>query len=216
MPRVIPRITRINMQTGRTSRRGGRRPARANRGMVLTRAIGSKIHYFKRTAYYSGFVTGSTVIDTLGSLIFQLQNVPNAGEFQALFDQYRINGVKVVFMPRANSAEAGTNQGLVKFFSCIDYDDNTAPTSINDILQYENMKCTNVTRDHKRYLVPKIAREVYNSATTTAYSSGTGWIDCTNAAVPHYGIKYALQQLPAGAQSMDIKVTYYLAFKNVR
>lgn len=183
---------------------------------VMSKAIGSKIHYFKRTAYYSGFVTGSTVIDTLGSLIFQLQNVPNSGEFTALFDQYKINGVKVVFMPRANSSEVGTNQGLIKFFSAIDYDDNTAPTSINDLLQYENMKCTNTSKDHKRYLRPKIAREIYNSVTTTAYGPTSGWIDCTNAAVPHYGIKYALQQLPSGAQSMDIKVTYYLAFKNVR
>lgn len=218
MPRVIPRITRINMQTGRTTRVNGRRPARRERrGMVLSKAIGSKIHYFKRTLYQSGAISGSTLLDTFGASVFRLNQVPNFNEFTVLFDQYKICGIKWMLMPRGNSSEIGSNQGQVKFFSVIDYDDNTAPSSITDLVQYENLKVTPTSRDHKRYLVPKVAREVYSSATTTGYSAASSqWIDCTNDAVPHYGLKYMLQQLPAGTQQFDLKVTYYLAFKNVR
>lgn len=217
MPMVrlrVPRGTRIasRVQRAQVTQNAARR---ANRGQAI-RKLARGIHYFKRTAYYSGFISGSTLLDTYGSLIFQLQNVPNAGEFTSLFDQYMIKGVKVVFMPRANSAEIGTNQGLVKFFTAIDRDDNTAPTSIAQLLQYENMKCTASNRDHSRYFAPRVAKTVYNTALTSGFGqAGPTWLDCDNAAVPHYGIKYALQQLPAGNQSYDIKVTYYLAFKNV-
>lgn len=196
-----------------------RRMARPRR-MLRGRRVGgpNPIHYFKRTAYYSGFIAGSTLVDVGGRLIGQLSQVPNFGEFTALFDQYKIMGIKWRFSPRANSAEAGTNQGLVKFMTAIDYDGAPAGASapvMTDLLQYESLKVTSSNREHVRYVKPRIASTVYNTALTSGYSARTAWLDCENNAVPHYGLSYVLQQLPAGAQSYDIQVTYYLAFKNV-
>lgn len=203
-PVRVVRRRRINMV---------RRPI--GRTIVTKKLMGSKVHYFKRTAFYSGMIAGSTLLDVGGALVFQLNSLPNYTEFTNLFDMYRINGVKVTFMPRGNSAEVGTNQGIVKLFSAIDYDDNTTPASLSEILQYETLKTTNSTRDHKRYIKPKLARVLYQAGASNAYGAGTGWIDCSNPQVPHYGMKYVLQQLPAGAQSYDCKITFYLAFKNV-
>lgn len=193
-----------------------RRMARPMRSLVVNKLAGRRVHYFKRTAYYSGFISGSTLVDTYGALQFALSQVPNNGEFTALFDQYKINGVRVRLSPRANSAEIGTNQGLIKMFTAIDYNDITAPTAINDLLQYENCKATSSNREHVRYLKPKVEKAVYQSALVTGYGAGTAWIDTANPSVPHYGLKFALQQLPAGNQSYDVQVTYYLAFKQVR
>lgn len=190
-----------------------RRPI--GRTLVTKKLMGSKVHYFKRTAFYSGFITGSTLTDVTGALQFQLNSLPNYTEFTNLFDMYRINGVKVTLMPRGNSAEVGTNQGLVKLFSVIDYDDNIAPAALTEVLQYESLKTTNTSRDHKRYIKPKLSRVLYQPGAVNAYGASNGWIDCTNPQVPHYGMKYVLQQLPAGAQSYDCKITFYLAFKNV-
>lgn len=195
------------------ARRGRVRVLR--RGVALTKVIGSNIHHFKRTAYYSGFLAGSTVMDVVGAMQFQLNALPNYTEFTNLFDCYRINAIKVTLMPRANSAEAGTNQGLVKLFTVIDTDDATSPTNLQEVLQYENVKSSNSAYDHKRYLKPKIARSLYQAGGIAAYGESTGWIDCSNPGVPHYGLKYVLQQLPAGAQSWDCKIKYYLSFKNV-
>lgn len=189
---------------------------RPGRSLVVSKMIGKKIHYFKRTAYFSGFLAGSTLLDTFSSIQFTLSQVPNVTEFTNLFDCYRINGVKVKLMPRANSAEIGTNQGMIKLFSTIDYDDATVPTAITDLLQYETLKTTSSNREHTRYFKPKIAKTVFQTSLASGYSQGTGWLDCDNTAVPHYGLKLALQQLPAGAQSYDVQVTYYLAFKQVR
>lgn len=203
----------------RAPRRAPRRALIRRRRMARSRIMrGPSVHYFKRTAYYSGFINGSTLVDVGGRLIAQLSQVPNFGEFVALFDQYKIMGVKWRFSPRANSAEVGTNQGLVKFMTAIDTDGAPAgaPAPVmTDLLQYESLKVTSSNREHVRYVKPRIASTVFNTALTSGYAPRTAWIDCENNTVPHYGLSYVLQQLPAGNQSYDIQVTYYLAFKNV-
>lgn len=209
MPTAI-RFRRVNR------RKGGRLARLARlRKVARGRRIRSRVHNFKRTVYLNGAISGSTLLDTFGRSGFSLANVTNYTEFTNLFDMYKINGIKIRFMPRANSAEAGTNQGLVKFFSVVDYDDVSLPTAITDLLQYENVKITNTSRDHMRYFKPKVASAVYQNAVGTGYAPRSGWIDCSSPTVEHYGIKWALQQLPAGNQSMDIAITYYMAFKHV-
>lgn len=211
---VAPRVVRRRPRVVRRRRLNAiRRPGRS---LVINKMIGKKIHYFKRTAYFSGFLAGSSTLDVFSSIQFTLGQVPNVSEFTNLFDCYRINGVKVKLMPRANSSEIGTNQGMIKLFSAIDYDDATVPTAITELMQYENLKTTASNRDHSRYFKPKIAKTVFQTALASGYSQGTGWLDCDNTSVPHYGLKLALQQLPAGAQSFDCQITYYLAFKQVR
>lgn len=190
---------------------------RRRRLMRPNRPIGLRqpVHYFKRTAFYNGYITGSTLSDVGGALIGQLNQVPGYTEFTNLYDLYRIVAMKIRLSPRANSAEVGTNQGIVKVFSCIDYDGGTAPSVVADILQFQNLKVTKSTQDHVRYWKPK-----FNADTAAIVGTGnlntTGWLDCDNATVAHHGMKFVIQQLPAGNQTWDIYVTYYLAFKNVR
>lgn len=191
-------------------RRLARRPGR--RGMLIRSR--QNVHHFKRTAYYNGLIAGSTLSDVAGGFMAQLSQVPNYTEFTALYDMYRINGVRWRLSPRANSAEAGTNQGLVKLFTAIDYDDIVTP-SLTDLLQYQSLKVTNTSKEHVRYVKPRIAAAIYQTGVGTGYGATRGWIDCQNPTVAHYGLKYVLQQLPAGNQSYDLQVTYYMSFKNV-
>lgn len=193
-------------------RRVGANRMRPRRGQVMRR-LARGVHQFTRSQYYSGSINGSTLTDTFGGIYFRLGDLPNSSEFTNLFDMYRIDKVKIRFMPRANSAEVGSNQGQVKLFTAIDYDDITTPASIQELLQYENCKVSNTTNITTRVLKPKFASEVYQSATSTAYGARSGWIDCSNPLVQHYGIKWALQQLPAGSQSFDLHIKYYLSFK---
>lgn len=172
------------------------------------------IHTFKRTLFETSvFSIGAAAV--YGVRTFNLNQLPSASEFTVLFDQYRIDKIKVVFMPRGDSAEAGTNNNNTKLFTVLDYDDDTAVASIDALCQYENVKCSSVLKDHTRVLVPKFANAVYQSAVATAYGPSTGWLDCNNSTVPHYGIKYGVSAV-AGANIVDIKTTYYLSFKNTR
>lgn len=204
--------------SGATQTRAGRIVRRRRVGAVRRRVRGmqSGTYRFKRTAYYSGYLSGSTTQDISGALIGQLSQVPGNSEFIALYDQYKITGIKWKFMPRANSAEAGTNQGLIKLFTAIDRNDLNPPT-INEILQYSSMKMTPSNRTHSRYIKPTIVQFANQTALGSGYvSTRGGWISTDNPTVAHYGLKFLLQQLPSGNQSYDLVVEYYLAFRNVK
>lgn len=173
------------------------------------------VHRFVRSQFYSGAISGSTVVDTFGAYYFRLADLPNSSDFTNLFDQYRIDKVTIRFMPRANSSEAGTNQGMVKLFITLDRDDITTPTSISEMLQNDTCKVSPSTRIVSRTLKPKFAQEVFQSAVSTGYGARSGWLDCSNNLVQHYGVKWGLQQLPSGSQTYDVHIKYHLSFKNV-
>ena len=221
----MPRVFRRGKWSGAPVRRvGGRRRPLGRRAVVgRGRIPGVKqpVQYFKRTDYLSGAITASSLADTFGTYVFSLAQIPDVSDFTNLYDQYQIKMVKWTIIPRGNSMDVqtglttGQNMGV---FSVLDYDDNTTPTTLDELMQYQNMRMTRSTQQHKRVLRPKLRNAVVGSAGVIANGNNTRhtWIDCNNTTVPHYGIKYALQQLPNGSQIYDLKVDYYLAFKNVR
>jgi len=198
------RQTRKNPRGGSTAV-VHRAPRRLNSG---------PIHTFKRTIFQPAKYSVTTS-NVYASISFNLNDLPNVAEFTSLFDQYRINSIKWTLMPRGSSAEAGTNNSACKIFSVLDYDDDTAPTSIDTLLQYENCKTSNSLRDHSRSLRPKFARSVYQSALVTGYGQSSGWLDCDSTLIPHYGIKLAFQGT-AGAQIFDVRIQYSVSFMGVR
>lgn len=203
-----------------------RRKRMARRPMRMAKSIRQPVQYFKRSVYFSGNLVTSITADTFISKFFTLNEVPNRSEFTSLYDQYRINGVKITWIPRGNVADiaptgtAGVFQGQsTGVFSAIDYDDATVPTSINQLNEYQNCKMTRATQMHSRYLKPRINLQgTTNQGTgaTGATFNTRGWLDCTQDNVPHFGVKYAFQQSVNYAMTYDLKVDYYLAFKNVR
>lgn len=203
-------------------RRLNRAPARRRmRAMRRIRSVprllggGQMVHSFKRSSYNAAYQTVTTA-DIGGSFAFNLNLVPSAAEFTALFDQYRIDKIVWTLMPRGNSGEQGTNNLNTKVFSVLDYDDDTAPTSLNTLLQYPGVKCTKLAYDHKRTIRPKFATTQYRSLTTSAYGARSGWLDCDYSDVPHYGIKFWIQGPGSGTQIIDLKTDFYLSFKGVR
>lgn len=198
-----------------------RRPARANvRRRLRNPRIGRmlisppNVHTFKRSVYTASALSVTTA-NVYSAFSFNLNAVPNSSEFTSLFDQYRVDYIKIKILPRGSSAEAGTNNNVGKIFSVIDYDDDTVPTSIDQLMQYPNVKTTRTTSDHTRSFRPQFASSVYGSAVLTGYGARRGWLDCESSTVPHYGMKIAIQGT-AGAQVFDVLIEYILSFKGVR
>lgn len=200
------------------------------RKMAPRRAMGLRrprqpVQYFKRSVYLSGNILSSITSDVFQGLSFTLSQVPNNSEFTSLYDQYRINGIKWTLIPRGNTAELtgapptvfqGQSTGI---FSAIDYDDATAPTSINQLCEYQNMKMTRATQMHSRYIKPRVNLQGITNAGTGAVGSTMntrGWLDVSQINVPHFGLKLALQQSVNYNLTYDVKIDFYLAFKNVR
>lgn len=211
---------------GGARRVGGRRfgPVRRRgmRGIRRARAVRQPVQFFKRSVYLSGALTASSAADVYGSNVFSLNAIPNHTEFTALYDQYKINMIKIQYIPRGNSTDiqTGTTTGQsTGLFTVLDYDDNNVPTSIDELMQYQNMKMSRSHQIHKRIIKPLARINVVGSlgaGVNGMYGHRNPWIDCNSPNVPHFGIKYAIQQVPNGSQIYDVKIDYYLAFKNVR
>ena len=58
-----------------------------------------------------------------------------------LFDQYRINKVKIDFMPNLTGNPANSLPGLYNlFFMAVDHTDLTVPVQANDVMQYDQIQ----------------------------------------------------------------------------
>lgn len=176
--------------------------------------IRQPVQYFKRTLFVKAAYASSAVTDTLFSRKFALSDLANYTEFTSLYDQYKIRAIKFSLIPRVT--EADTSQSVPTVSTCIDFDDNTAPSSIDDMVQYQNFKMTRGNKIHNRYWKPAVSSMAWNSGVGTAYTvSKNLWIDVGSSGIPYFGIKGCIQQ-SAVAQTFDLKVDYYMMFKNVR
>lgn len=222
MNRRRPRISRAIL--ARKRRIVMRRPMRP-----------SSIHYFKRTVKISD-VTASfnsatmTYTNIAGAYVVSLDTLPNYTEFTNLYDQYKINGVKLSFVPSGSQAVystlSGTTQaaGFGRFNSAIDYDDSTTPANENVLLQYNNLRTTPGWKTHTRYYRPKVRNaaviDTVSGALAAAPVRGGQWLSTSAPDVEHYGLKVFCNAPVNTATSTSITysvyATLYLACKNVR
>ena len=122
-------------------KRGPRKMAARRPYVARNRRINTKgVHYFKRSFYVSSDLLSTGGVSLNFAKSYNLNQLPGSTEFSNLFDQYRINLIKVRWMPRANSAELFANNTIGSLFSVIDYDDATSPGGINELMQYQKSK----------------------------------------------------------------------------
>lgn len=191
----------------RNYRRRFRRTYRTNRR-------GQKIYMFTRHLDYGELVVNAATGAAQG-YNFSLSDLPNYTEFTNLYDQYKINAVKICFIPQqtmSNSlSTANSAQAYVRFFSAIDYDDTTV-TGPDDLRQYQNCKYTPIYRRHKRFIYkPKI---VDSSSYTLS-----PWISTTAPSANYFGLKVAVEPTDSTVLSSftyTIEAKFYMSFKNVK
>lgn len=149
-----------------------------------------KVHTFSRSVA-RGTLTGSATLDQIGSLQFQLTDVPAYAEITALFDQYRIIQVQIDFIPvLSNPAQA------LPLSSSIDYDDAAVPSSLDQIREYDTYSESQYGIVHRRTINPRLAMAAYSGSVFTSFANmGQVWLDAGSPGVPYYGLKYVL---PAG------------------
>lgn len=181
------------------------------------------------------------------SQIFQFSFLSAFGDLSGLYDNYRIKQVKLKIDLSYNSApgmQTDTSAGQIAFSPnslpmlhyAVDQDDNTAPLSSTDVLQYSKSRSLRLGDGSTTITLQPRAQGVVNATTNT---SGTNtalgsmlplnsWLDTTQAAtVPHYGVKMWFENMPAGTNSapgsglgawnwcMTMTPVYILECKNV-
>lgn len=181
------------------------------------------VYHFKRKVFLKDYAIVSTT-DFRGSIQFALVDLPSATDFTNLYDQYRFNKVVVKLIPKFTevgyNAGSSNNANCQQIHSVLDFDDNSAPTSINQLCEYQSHKMTRGNQMHTRILVPKVQSTVLvggAGVTASAAPRSKQWLDCDQNSIAHRGVKLII---PASATagttvSYDAELTYYISCKNV-
>jgi len=169
--------------------------------------------------YVAGAATGApgTATFVSGAMAFQLADLNQVTTFTALFDQYKITGVRVQFMPvfNENGQSGGSSAG--DLYTATDYDDANALADLNAFRQRADTRMTPSWKGTSHYLKPHVALAAYGGSFNTFANQGNQWLDCANTGVQHYGLKYAIanQGSNTAIPKWTVKITYYLSFRNV-
>jgi len=196
-------------------RKYNRRPRKYKRRMPMKRAVRPRNDFLsvKRKTWLPQ-INSTSNVSTFGSYAFSLSTVSAYSEFVNLFDQYRICAVRLQFFPRVSEV---TGQGLanqVPFHYAVDYTDVTPPSSVGDVLQYNNSKTRQALKPFTIYLKPRVAQTIWQGVSAAGYAPGrpSMWLDSKSYGVQHYGLKWVFDAQISGF-SIDVMATYYCQFK---
>jgi len=154
---------------------------------------------------------------------FKLSNVLQSGDLTALYDRYKINGIKIKIIPLSNMASTN-GQGLIPtMLYHTDYDDALTPTDDATVRVKAGAKEVRLDRTRTIYIKPKIADAILGASAGTAYSvpKAAPYINMSYPDVPHYGLKMYFRDVnlnSATASSTNtcirFETTYYISCKD--
>lgn len=162
------------------------------------------------------------------SLQFWLDSVLANSEITAMFDRYKITGVKLDVMYQQNTASSSGSSAsiLPVLYSSYDFDDATPPSLASDVTTrgYVRTHVLNANRTFSIFLKPRMPQVVNvlrneQILSVNATNVRSQWIDSAVSDVPHYGVKFWLSNLPQNFSEnatcqLRIQPTYYLALKD--
>jgi len=149
-----------------------------------------------------GFALGR-IFGFLNGVFTYAVTVPSSSEFQALFDYYKINAVKIqMFFTKTNSDQSsGSNVGMPMLLIANDFDDIAETMTLNSMnervgTRHVQFDSTNVNGIN-HYIKPKptsviVATDVSTgvlAASNSGVTFGTQWIDCAQSNIVHNGVK---------------------------
>lgn len=163
---------------------------------------------------------------------FAINDLPNWSEFNALFDQFRLNAVLFQIKMISNSDSstgAGVNTANYgNYYPTIWYapdHDDQAILTVAQLKEFEKVR-HKVLRPNKEcniMLRPTTLQQVYNSSTTAGYACNfkKPWLDVATPGIPHYGLKFAidfegLNSTLVQGFSFKINAKYFFQCKNTR
>jgi hypothetical protein len=177
--------------------------------------VGNSVYRTIQWAFHSTF-TNSITTDTFYALSFKLTDLSNYADWLTVYDQYRIVNVEVHLIPTTYiNTTVVTNRGVL--WTCIDYDDDTAFTSVNDIVQFNNAHVH--INDGTRKLVvinPHVALGVNSGGLVASGNVKSIWIDASSPNVNHYGFKAVMTTGAGGTLTYYVATRMIVEFRNAK
>lgn len=159
-----------------------------------------------------------------------LSQLPSVAEFAAVFDQYKINAIKITLRPKFDNyagndnTVAATSRSLTQVHTLIDSFSNVTPTGLynsttcNTFLENGKVKSLPGTSPVEIYFKPRIAAT--NQGIADSERTSPKWLSLANAqAVLQNGVHVFMQDVNFAnnmTQSFDVFYTYYMQFRGLR
>jgi len=150
-------------------------------------------------------------------------SMPNVAEFVALFDRFKIDKVRVRFVPSINvqsafSTAIGTSPstGLPIVQTAVDYDDATPPTGVGDLLQRTDVRMLRFDREHVLDVAPRVSVGALdsNAAVSGSAQSRSPWLDTADGQnTIHFGRKFWSEQLTAAPGVQQGIIVIYIDYE---
>lgn len=180
-----------------------------------TKAV--RVHYFKRTMVAEGLVKdwGWSGYFAPSPYESKLEDLPNYTEFTALYDSYKICGIKKKFVFSKTSADVdgdATNE-LPVLVTINDYNDKVLLSSEAIALQYPSYKARRLDKVVSRYYKPSIC--LTEASKSGLMSTKSRWLSTANPDVEHFGLKWAIETMGDTSQKnlghLRVYTTFYIA-----
>lgn len=138
--------------------------------------------------------------------------LPDLSSLTSLYDQARICAIKIKYIPRVPN-DLASYAAYVPLYIVRDDDDTSLPSSVSEMVQYENFKVKNMFRPWSYYTkVPRVAGFVTG---TYVQVGSMGWFDLA-AAQSIGAIKIFATSTNASFTYGQLVISYYIAFKSRR
>lgn len=212
--------------------RAGKRKMR--RKMNISRPIRSKgtVLYMKRTVSWFTWTPGSTTASDFWKYLSPaLDTVTSYTEMAALFDQYKINGVKLKLVPRYDSFAGNdttdttlpgiTNQGGTQVHVIVDPLSQLIPVgtysraNLNTFLENGNVRTYTGNKPINIFFKPTVSSTF--GGLTTAGRIRSPWLSTASPSIVHNGVHVFIQDVNLSGvfgQTFDVFCTLYMAFRN--
>jgi len=156
------------------------------------------------------------------SFSFAFTNIAQSGQLAAVFDQYRIDEVQLIFRPMflAVNMSGSTTFYVPQLYIVVDYDDaNVSGYTAGTYQAYNNCNVSMYETVSVTFR-PHIAVSAYSGSSFSQYQNlSPSWIDTSSPSVQHYGVKAGVDAGGTGQaqfQSWSITTRVRLSLKNVR
>jgi hypothetical protein len=165
-------------------------------------------------------LTAQAGVVTTSQPFFTLNALDQVASFQALFNEWRIDALRVKIVPQNNAIGLVTNTttSLVELYNVIDYNDSTALASVAAAREYENCMVLAPGESGERVFQPRAATAMYQGAFTAYGNVGGAWVDIAYPGTIHYGMKIIIPAATVGQtllQSWDVFFEAFVSFRNV-
>lgn len=151
-----------------------------------------------------------TQVTMYGSAVGSLQApLPNATEIAAMWDSVEIHKVEVIMDHFQDPTTSGNTTSLPRCVVAADYNDGSAGTTVDAILQHSDCKYI-ASRTSKCTVYPKHQRVIYYNAVTSSYEPARGFVTA-GVAIPHYGLHFGITEiatLAAGRTTWNFKLFF--------